>query len=386
MSVGAITDSEGNSLDVTEIQKTLTYISDYAYEPARTVFRNAEKLCHTMPQDTYWAEMATRVKGVAIAFFLAPFAATLWIPALAFHTAAACMGKGRFELRGPESPAPSLQGREIKIISINTCFQYPYSPCTGGVVSPFERVAHCASRIEALVNAVADENPDVLMGQEFESLSAQDESIRLLKEKGFQYFLRDFGSTDPIRNRSGLFVASKVRLENIQFVLFPTEDKAGLLSKMSGLGALAFTVKDGNGRDIRLVNTHLNYGGSENQWARSAQLTKHVMPLLQGHNAALFGDLNFDTASVPKKESGLAGFVNALEGQVTCTDEGKHILRGKSQTPDGKPCTDCEEKIDGLIYNPDQIQVTEWVSKPLRLHTQLLSDHYATIATLQLLE
>jgi endonuclease/exonuclease/phosphatase family metal-dependent hydrolase len=239
------------------------------------------------------------------------------------------------------------------------------------------------SRISAVVDAIAKENPAVYLGQEFENLGAQDKCIRLMRKKGFHYFLRDLGANDAIRNNSGLFVASQVPLQNVQFIPYPLEDRAGL-AKWSGQGALTFTVPV-QGKDLRLVNVHLNYGeGPENQNARNRQLTRHVVPLLKQGNAALFGDLNFNTALVDQAASGLLGYVNALEGKVTCTDEGKHTLRGKSRTLDGKPCADCEEKIDGLIYNPNRIQVLSSKTQPLLFKEQLLSDHFATVATLNI--
>jgi hypothetical protein len=115
--------------------------------------------------------------------------------------------------------------------------------------------------------------------------------------------------------------------------------------------------------------------------ARNRQLKRHVIPLLQRGPSVLFGDLNFDTSKVSKVASGLHGFTNALEGLVTCTDEGKHTLRGKNRNSGGKPCADCEESIDGLIYNPNRVSVSNCVVKPLRRNQQLLSDHFATIAT-----
>ncbi len=365
-------------------QKFFTYIGYHANEFARISARSIERLTRPMPQgDLYWAEVRERVKRAVLAIFSILLAAVLFVPAFACYFLAACIGGGRFEHIKPESRTTFWQERSVKVMSLNACFQEPWSPLTGGVVPPFEPVGDCASRIAAVVNAIAQENPALYMGQEFENLGAQDECIRLMQQKGFRYFLRDLGSNDPVRNNSGLFVASKVPLQNVEFVPYPAEDRAGL-AKWSGQGALTFTISMQR-RDLRLVNVHLNYGeGQENQAARNRQLTRHVIPLLKRGNSALFGDLNFDTASVERAASGLLGFVNALEGQVTCTDAGKHALRGKSLHPNGKPCTDCEERIDGLIYNPNQIQVLASEVKPLVLGNQLLSDHYATIATLQL--
>ena len=374
-----------NSMYANNGQKFLTYIGYYANEFARISARSIEYLTRPMPQgNLYWTEVGERVKRTVSAIFSIPLAAVLFIPAFSCYSLAAGIGGGRFEYIKPESPANFWQERSVKVMALNACFQDPWSPLSG-VVLPSEPVGNCSSRIAAIVNAIAQENPVVFMGQEFENLSAQNECIRLMQQKGFRYFLRDFGSNDPVRNNSGLFAASKVPLQNVEFVPYPAEDRAGL-AKWSGQGALTFTISV-QGQNLRLVNVHLNYGtGQENQDARNRQLTRHVIPLLNRGNAALFGDFNFDTASVERAASGLLGFVNALEGQVTCTDAGKHALRGKSMNPNGHPCTDCEERIDGLIYNPNQMQVLASEAKPLVLGNQSLSDHYATIATLQIPE
>lgn len=367
-------------------QKFFTYIGYYGNEFARISARSIERLTRPMPHgDSYWREAGERVKRAVTAIFSVSIAAALFIPAFGCYSIAAYIGGGRFDPIKPEAQANFWQERSVKVMSLNACFQDPWSPLTGGVVSPFEPVGECASRIAALVNAIGEENPVVFMGQEFENLGAQDECIRLMQQKGFRYFLRDMGSNDPLRNNSGLFVASKVPLENVEFVPYPAEDRAGL-AKWSGQGALTFTISV-QGRNLRLINVHLNYGeGQENQEARNRQLTRHVVPLLNRGNSALFGDLNFDTALVERTASGLFGFVNAIEGQISCTDAGKHALRGKSLNPNGHPCTDCEERIDALIYHPNQMQVLASEVKPLLLKNQLLSDHYATIATLQIPE
>ena len=61
-------------------------------------------------------------------------------------------------------------------------------------------------------------------------------------------------------------------------------------------------------------------------------------------------------------------------------------FRGKDRNPGGQPCTDCQEKIDGLIYDPAKVQILDPHVKPFRLDNQLLSDHYAIVATVQALE
>jgi endonuclease/exonuclease/phosphatase family metal-dependent hydrolase len=383
MDMSSLTDTDLTY--VGDAQKFFTYAGYYANEFARASFRSIERLTHTMPQgDSYWKEVGERIKGVVSTFFSLPLAALFLIPSFACYSLAAFLGSERFDLIQPESAAPFWQERSIKVMSLNTCFQDPWSPLTGGVVTPFEPVGDSLSRVASIVNAIAQENPAIFLGQEFENIDAQDESIRLLKEKGYHYFLRDLGSNDPIRNSSGLFVASKIPIENPQFVPYPAEDKAGL-SKLSGQGALTFTVSTLNG-PLRLVNVHLNYGNeAADQEARNRQLKNHVIPLLNRGPSALFGDLNFDTSKVDRAASGLGEFVNELEGRTTCTDAGKHALRGKSLQPDGKDCEDCDERIDGLIYKREEVRISDLDLKPLVYQGQLLSDHYATITNLEII-
>lgn len=368
---------------VNDAQKFFTYSGYYANAFARGACRNIESLTRPMPHgEAYWREVGKRTQQVIELVFSLPLAVVLSIPSIACYGLAAYVGRGRFDLIEPHSPASFWPERSLKVISLNACFQDPWSPLTGGVVTPFELVANSASRIAAVVNALAEEDPTIYLGQEFDNLGAQDECIRLMRQKGFSYFLRDLGSNDPIRNHSGLFIASKVPLQNIEFIPYPSETQAGL-AKWSNQGALTFTVSL-QGKNVRFVNVHLNYGeGEENQNARNRQLTRHVIPLLNRGPSVLLGDLNFDTAQVDRELSGLRGFTNALEGMVTCTDEGKHTLRGKDRRPDGRLCTDCQEQIDGLVYDPNQVQVLNCRVKPLKLDAQLLSDHYATIATVQ---
>jgi endonuclease/exonuclease/phosphatase family metal-dependent hydrolase len=375
--------AEENPMYVNSAQKFFTYAGYYMNGFARESVRDIERLTHPMPQgEGHWEEVKERAKRVGLAALSIPLAAALFVPSLTCYAIAACVGRGRFELIQPKSPVNFWQGRSVKVLSLNACFQDPWSPLTGGVVPPFEPVGHCASRIAAIVDAIGKKAPDICMGQEFENLGAQDEFIRLMRQKGFLYFLRDLGSNDPIRNNSGLFAASKAPFQNVKFVPYPPEDRAGL-AKWSNQGALTFSVSTEE-KALTFVNVHLNYGeGEENQSARNRQLKRHAIPLLNKGPSVLLGDLNFDTAKVDRATNGLLEFTNALEGLTTCTDEGKHILRGKDRNPGGKPCTDCQEKIDGLIYDPARVEVLDSHVEPFKLNHQFLSDHYATLANVR---
>ncbi|MBS0619845.1 MAG: endonuclease/exonuclease/phosphatase family protein [Verrucomicrobia bacterium] len=345
---------------VNSVQKLFVYLGYYGNGCARQAVRSIEQL--TRP--TVAGEFCTKFFSTCTALLSIPIAGVLFVPSAACYALGALAGRGRFEQIGPEDQILFWPELPIKIMSLNACFQDPWSPLTGGVVPPFDPALGAAHRIDAIVERIVRESPTFFLGQEFDSIGAQDRCIALLQREGYQYFLRDLGANDPIRNGSGLFIASKVPLRDVQFTAYPAEDREGF-AKWANQGALSFKI--GN---LRIVNVHLNYG-EENQAARIRQLTCYVLPQLSQGPGVVFGDLNFDTTRL-----GLNGLVNALENRVTCTDEGKHLLRGKSRVG----CTECEEKIDGLIYDPEQVEIAE-------LHlTEMgeLSDHYATVARVRI--
>lgn len=382
---------------VNKAQKFFIYSGYYTCEPLREAIRTFDRfgmrikpLESNYRSDEVQKRILSAVKnilatGILIKATGSLFGTSLLVTSLYapvcvpgfFYVIASLIGRGRFELIEPNSPVPSLKDKSIKVLGWNTCFQDPWCTFTGGVVPPFEYIDHGVDRLTAAANAVQKENPTVFLGQEFDNIGAQDKFIRLMQKRGYHYFLRDLGD-NPITNHSGLFVASKVPIKDIAFVPYPWKDRAGL-AKVSGQGALAITVSV-NGKDLRLVNVHLNYpGGEENKAAGMRQLKKHVVPLLQKGPSVLFGDLNMNTLKINHTAAGLINLTNALEGKVTCSDQGKHTLLGKAKT-----CEDCEESIDGIIYDQTKIKLENPKATPLEQGTHLLSDHYATTATISL--
>jgi endonuclease/exonuclease/phosphatase family metal-dependent hydrolase len=230
------------------------------------------------------------------------------------------------------------------------------------------RVAGQVHRAAAVARGIADKNVDICLLQECEDLATQDFLVESLRDSGYSTFVRDLGAHDPVRNVSGLFIASKVPLEGVRWL--PFIDKTGL-GKWSNQGALAVDIRLGD-RSVRLINAHLNYGGEEAQEVRNRQFAQIQAMMHEG--AVLFADLNFDTSRHPLE----GGYINALEGRVTCSDEPKHALRGKPY----EGCDGCEEKIDGIVYGPQaRVRVTVEELGPLKAGEKALSDHFASVAT-----
>lgn len=365
---------------VNKIQKFFCYAGFHCNHLLRQSTRNIERLTRPMPQgpQAYRKECLERIQRVALTVLSLPFTLPSAALGLICYSLASCLGKGRFERIEIPSCCPVSLPESIRLFSNNTCFQDPWSPLTGGMETPFTKNEQGTTRIEDYAQSF-EEGVDYYQGQEYDVLSAQDALIEQLSAKGFRYFIRDLVGGNPICNSSGLFVASKFPFLEEQFIAYPLKDRAGL-AKGSSQGALVVKMQLASGKVLTLINTHLNYGeGEENQQARNRQLKTHILPHLRQGAAVLAGDLNFDTTRVSPKESGLEGFENAIAGKVSCSDEGKHSLRGKKK----QSCSDCEEIADGLIYDPQTVQVTEVRVQPIRKEGRLLTDHFGVFAKLQ---
>jgi hypothetical protein len=131
-----------------------------------------------------------------------------------------------------------------------------------------------------------------------------------------------------------------------------------------------------DGLPLKMVNIHLNAGGSpQDQVSRLQQFQQYVSPLVRGQRALIVGDSNLDTAALSegqKEISGLSHLINALEGQVTCTDEAKHISNGTPR----EGCGDCQERIDVALFDPNKLAVSDLRIQPGN------SDHHAISLTI----
>jgi endonuclease/exonuclease/phosphatase family metal-dependent hydrolase len=281
-------------------------------------------------------------------------------------------GSGLKTINLPANPNPS---KTLTLMSFNTCLREGFfAPYTGGVVHPFEAVKGYASRIEALADWVGKKSPDIFIGQEFMSISAATLFIEKLKIHGYTSFIYDH-TIGPLSVNSGLFAASKRPIVDVAFLCFPFGDKAGV-AKFARMGAISFTVLDDQKKPVlRIYNTHLDPGPSQN--VRERQLKKHLLPIfhLDQIPAILAGDLNFDTA-LNKIEAGLENLTNILEGTVTCSEEGKIKLRGLR-----KPNI---EKIDGIIGNSSVVNFSNVTVEQVKSFDDILSDHFAVSTNIKL--
>lgn len=280
------------------------------------------------------------------------------------YLAASYVGTGRFEKIDGEKLPEASNSSEIKVLFQNICGQDPWSRWFGGVLSPFEFDEEGNQRVNLIIESILKENPDVYCGQEYDDLKTTETIAQALAEKGYTC-VRDLGCNDPFLNHSGLFLAIKdqAAADSIGVHEFAPEHTSGMGSWCNRV------IMEVTTNGTRIVNIHLNPGGKEHEATRLAQLKYYVAPLMQKGPTLVLGDSNLNTAELSpeqKEAAGLIGVHNALEGEKTCTDEGKHKLIGTSK----EGCTECAEYIDVILHRDEEIKVSNIALHPGN------SDHY----------
>lgn len=342
--------------------------------PARQFTYSSERVLRPWrsgEEKTFLEKIARRVEQAIYALVSAPvtIAATPFF--LAASSLALCFQQKRIKIEEPPAES-SLQGR-VSILFLNTCLQGGmFATLTGDVVHPFDRFDEThATRIEALANFMAREQPDILCLQEVHDRSSIPALKKALRARGYTTFISDEPAT-PFLFNSGLFIASKYKLDNVQLIPYPQQDRGGV-TYGALQGCLSCEVDRGPGqKKLALLTTHLAYGYSEKlDQIRRRQLYNHVLPLMQKKiaegNVLLFGgDLNeHDLGST------LAGFHNLVDAKTKTTRVAQGQIRGK-RSP--------QERVDAALISPD-IAATCQVLEP-RLGNHYVTDHYGLLVTI----
>ena len=281
------------------------------------------------------------------------------------------------ELKLVQSPSKKGQpANQLTLLSFNACLREGFvAPYTAGVVPPSEAVEGHSSRSSAIANWIVTQSPDIFLGQEFNDPTAVEIIINEMKRNGYTAFIYD-PHLNPFSINCGLFIASKRTLNDVELIAFPFKHKGGI-AKFARRGTITCTVLDDFGQPLlRIYNTHLDAGPLQD--VRNSQLKNYILPTFSTETipSVLVGDLNFDTAQFGQ-ESGLDAYVNILEGQVTCNDEGKLTLRGMSPPAN-------REKIDAIIANTKAIRFTNIQNAQVKSGRDILSDHHGVGATINL--
>ncbi len=320
-----------------------TFPVRYAIQRGEQGLRKNQSCCES------FGKVATAFFSALVGLLLLPFAGVSYF-------AASNLGTGR--LKFVEQRFPSLRNI-YKIGFTNLCLQHPWGPLKDPVAHTSEALHSGDTRTTALAKKTAEHNLDLLAVTELENRAATHE---FLKKTEFASAAYDTDAAHPVHNHSGNGFISKKPFskENISFLSFPPEMRAGLAS-LSALGAIVLE-QDG----IQFVMTHLNFGGEKFQPQRTEQMRYLVQNLDLDKPYVIMGDFNCEVTREWLQTCGLPENAQiAFPNTPTCIEN------------DGST-----KKIDNMIVSADlQIQnpKAEFLYSE---YGELLTDHALCTATI----
>ncbi|MCH9614088.1 MAG: hypothetical protein SP1CHLAM54_10980 [Chlamydiia bacterium] len=187
--------------------------------------------------------------------------------------------------------------RSFSLLSWNVCVVPAGLTITDGGVVPWR------DRLQSLIGAIGRENADLVCLQEVFDARAGSEIADGLLQRGYKYCYYNFGA-HGIGPASGLFVASKYRIENLNFTHFPRESMVGRTQLFCIKGVLEFDMKSGDECFARVLTTHPQHSEepefpiAEEAIGRTAQMGVIMERVNQVRDRCLLltGDLNLSTA------------------------------------------------------------------------------------------
>lgn len=210
--------------------------------------------------------------------------------------------------RGTALPVDGETLSQLSVLSANIiCFPeelpYPY-----GGMPPWK------DRMEGLSEVILKADAHVICLQEVWDPEAMHSLIEKLKDH-YAYFVYNAGDPsgtmqlEKIGYSSGLFIASKLPLENIDFRRFPRSIPA-----TSNRGALIATCRAGD-QIVPILTSHLQHGNDSDHLAVRKEQLQHCYNYLQETLSVVssdkslgmvVGDLNIDGFSQERIDSGLS--------------------------------------------------------------------------------
>ncbi|MDX8431706.1 MAG: endonuclease/exonuclease/phosphatase family protein [Candidatus Algichlamydia australiensis] len=186
------------------------------------------------------------------------------------------------------------QSGKFSLLTWNICgIAGGYSISDGGV-------APWRERIDAITDKILVQDADVnCILETFDSTCAFHLAEKL-KRHGYAHIYYNIGPK-AIGVSSGILVASKYRISNPEFTLFPEQTLVGR-TKGANKGFFAFDLTSNGQTFTRIYTTHLQHSEEpehptpEEVQARAAQMDHILMKMAQdkGRNSILTGDLNLD--------------------------------------------------------------------------------------------
>jgi endonuclease/exonuclease/phosphatase family metal-dependent hydrolase len=330
-------------------------------------------------EKTLKKEVLIRMESVFYSAILLPiaiFSSILSIIPLIFSN---LLKKGPIKFTEPEKEnKPEQQKKELKVLFLNACLQGGFlSTVTGNVTSLYEKFDDkYSSRIDALTAFIEEQNPDIICLSEVHDLLTMKALKNKLKKEGYEFFIEDIPS-HPIYVNSGLFVASKRKISNPDFIKFTFKERSGV-HKGALQGCITFNTHL-NEKIIKIATTHLNYGFKEsNKRSRELQLNKILKTIDDKTPFLLGGDFNYEyledikTSSTLKQRNLTSLVPKDTKTTRVLFEKGGNIIKNKKR----------KEVIDAAFVKNFKSLPNCKVIEPV-INGNYVTDHFALLVTLK---
>ena len=184
-------------------------------------------------------------------FFYAPLGSVLGAFALGLKKIAIALQENEFlHFKGSLEEKTLPEDGSISIYSLNCCFIGGGEPLKHGGIQSWP------NRIDPLMERIEREDPDVLCLAEIYDLKAANTLMNKLENK-YAHFYYNIGA-QVIGANSGMFVASKYKIDDPKFCPFPNKtllDEGKFVKK----GLFSFSLTDQNNKVANINFTHLQH-------------------------------------------------------------------------------------------------------------------------------
>lgn len=252
------------------------------------------------------------------------------LPGVALRGAAARLQNRPFLFEHGAAAKSLPESKIFTLLSWNICCVAGGYPITDGGVAPWR------DRIDRVIDQIVSKDADVNCLYETFDTAAAMLIAEKLKERGYAHIYYNIGPK-AIGLSSGILVASKYKIDNPEFDLFPQDSLVGR-TKNAAKGVFAFDLASRGGNFVRIFATHLQHSEEpqfptpEEIKARRKQMEIIVSKVDQARGKCLVvtGDLNLDDREFAVS-SWQGGFDRGepFPGETWCGDASCARLVGK---------------------------------------------------------
>lgn len=174
------------------------------------------------------------------------------LPGIALREVGARLQKNPFTYFHAEGPDKVLpEDRTFSLLSSNICGTTSGHVITDGGVLPL------TYRINEIINKIVEKDADVNSLNEVYDIQTANYLIERLKQTGYHHFYFNMGP-GGIRVPSGIFIASKYKINHPEFTQYPQDSLVGR-TKHNSKGVFAFDLESGGKNFARIYSTHLQH-------------------------------------------------------------------------------------------------------------------------------